>query len=284
MSHPIRTLVVGVASPDASDPALVPAVALARRLGAALHVVHAVAGVPARALDEAVRVHARGVPVTCHVRKGPPAELLCQVAREVSAELLVLGATRGRRVWRQFLGSTVEAVVRCAPAPVLVVREPAAPAVRHVLLTPDLSPAGEELHERGLDVVKALFGGDDPELRALLAVQDAGLPPVLSRAMVERIAQREIDRFLRERRPRGKAVQGRVRVGNPADEILAEAAEWQAGLIVLGVYGCDGSAGLPLDRVTGTVLRRAGASVLVVPAAAAPTDEPAAAVPLSVAG
>ena len=283
MSHPIRTLVVGAASPDASDPALVPAVALARRLGAALHVVHAVVGAPTRALGEAVRAHAPGVPVTCHVRKGLPAEWLCEVAREVSAELLVLGATRRRRVWRQFLGSTVEGVVRCATAPVLVVGE-AAPAVRHVLLTPDLSPAGEEVYERGLDVVKALFGSDDPELRALLAVQDAGLPPVLSRAVVERIAQREIDRFLRERRPRGKAVQGRVRVGDPAEEILAEAAEWQADLIVLGVYGCDGGADLPLDRVTGTVLRRAGASVLVVPAAAAPTDEPAAAVPLSAGG
>lgn len=57
-----------------------------------------------------------------HVRTGSIAEEICNLASEISADLLVVG-THGRRgVQRLWLGSVAEKTVRRAPCPVLVAR------------------------------------------------------------------------------------------------------------------------------------------------------------------
>lgn len=57
-----------------------------------------------------------------HVRIEGPAEEIAQLASDLEADLVVVG-THGRRGLRRLLlGSVAEAVVRLAPAPVLVVR------------------------------------------------------------------------------------------------------------------------------------------------------------------
>jgi nucleotide-binding universal stress UspA family protein len=57
-----------------------------------------------------------------HVRVGRPDQQLVQLARELKADLLVVG-THGRTgLERMFLGSVAERVLRSAPCPVLVVR------------------------------------------------------------------------------------------------------------------------------------------------------------------
>jgi len=57
------------------------------------------------------------------VREGTPHREIAEAARELSADLIVI-ATKGRRgLARVLLGSTTEKVVRFAPCPVLVVRE-----------------------------------------------------------------------------------------------------------------------------------------------------------------
>jgi nucleotide-binding universal stress UspA family protein len=61
--------------------------------------------------------------VKCHVRVGPaPADEVVAFARELDADLIVVG-THGRRgVKRLLLGSVAEAIARRAACPVLVVR------------------------------------------------------------------------------------------------------------------------------------------------------------------
>jgi nucleotide-binding universal stress UspA family protein len=56
------------------------------------------------------------------LRTGDARDMICQAAKEVGADLIVMG-THGRRgVTRALLGSVTESVVRMAPCPVLTVR------------------------------------------------------------------------------------------------------------------------------------------------------------------
>lgn len=76
---------------------------------------------------ETVEAWADG-PVTTAVREGRPAPEICTYARDVDADLIVVG-TRGRHGEnRLLLGSVAERLVRTAPVPVLTVRrlDPAA--------------------------------------------------------------------------------------------------------------------------------------------------------------
>jgi len=289
MSEPIRRIMVGVATPDGSDPVLATALALARAAGATLHVAYAF-DLPApvqsayaraasldstvldryvdevrRGLEAQVGARAGGVTVVCHVVVGAASECICRLAHEVAADLLVVGTTRRNRTWSRSLGATAEGIVWRSAVPVLVVTRPPGQEVRRVLLTSDLSALSAEVHERGLDVVGAFFHRGAPETRCLLVVQDAELPFARSGETLEHVAQRELDRCLGERRPRGRAVQGKVRIGCPSDEILAEATDWQADLVLLGVQGRAGPGPLRVGRVTGEVLRGAGRNVLVIP-------------------
>jgi nucleotide-binding universal stress UspA family protein len=60
------------------------------------------------------------------------------------------------------------------------------------------------------------------------------------------------------------AVRMHVRVGTPADEIVALAKELDADLIVVGTHGRRGVRRLLLGSVARAILRHAGCPVLVV--------------------
>ena len=277
MLHPMRTIVAGVASPDAPDPLLPHAAETARALGATLHVVHAYdpggedgardAAELLRRLEARVGADAPGTAVVCHVAEGEATECLPRVARAVGAGLVVVGATRKNRIWRHFLGTTAEGVVRRAEVPVLVQRSSLADGPRRVLLATDLSEAGVEVHERGLDAAGALCPGCAPDVRSLLVVEDGAAPPA-PRAAREEEAQRRLDAFVRGRRPRARGVQCKVRLGVTADEILAEASEWAADLVVVGTAGHAGAPPHHLGATAGATLRGAPCNVLAVPSAA----------------
>ncbi|HEY2774939.1 MAG TPA: universal stress protein [Candidatus Binatia bacterium] len=80
-------------------------------------------------LDSWVKRHAKGEPATrVIVRRGEAHEVLCQVAAETGASVIVI-ATHGRKGFSHaLLGSVTERVLRDAPCPVLVVR-PKAPVI-----------------------------------------------------------------------------------------------------------------------------------------------------------
>lgn len=64
------------------------------------------------------------IPTSTRVVAGVPFDQITRVAKKIEADLIVI-ATHGRRGFkRALLGSTAENVVRHAPCPVLVVREP----------------------------------------------------------------------------------------------------------------------------------------------------------------
>ncbi len=138
----------------ASEPALKLALDLARRLGAALTVVHAteppypratmlggdtfsadelelLTGIARRGeaaalrvLQDELRAHEGkdSLPVEVVVRQGIPVDIVCRVARELSSDLLVVGTHARKGLEHALLGSVAERLVRTSPCPVLVVR------------------------------------------------------------------------------------------------------------------------------------------------------------------
>jgi nucleotide-binding universal stress UspA family protein len=291
-----RTIVVGVATVEDLDTALAPAIRLADSIGAELHVVHAFeppdpmvlsdgALLSASPLDASYvsRVIETVVPrleaqvrrfaedpsrVVVHALPGVPHARLTGFASEIGADLLVVGATRRGRVWREILGTTAERVLRWSRVPVLVVHQPFLGPVKRVLMTTDLSDLSASVHHRALDVLEMLFSDAPPEVRSLLVVDNrVALATALVTDSIERLGRAAVERFLDARQP-GPAVEPVARVGDPCNEIVVEAQAWRADLLVLGTHGRKGISRFVFGSVAAAVLRDANRNVLVIPASA----------------
>jgi nucleotide-binding universal stress UspA family protein len=147
MSHSpdsIRRILVPHDFSDSANRALDYAVALASRLGAAVTVIHAyevpvygfaegpvvtveiggqIEAAARGAMDAlAKRTKPAGVDVSFFLRQGPAWSEINAVAKEVGADLVVIGSHGRQGISRALLGSVAERVVRTAPCPVLTVR------------------------------------------------------------------------------------------------------------------------------------------------------------------
>nr|MBA2670449.1 universal stress protein [Gemmatimonadota bacterium] len=217
-------------------------------------------------LENRVRALASGANVICHVRRGAVSACLGELSVTIGADLLIVGAARRGRTWRHHLGSAAEGVIRASGVPVLVLRQPLARDVTRVLLTSDLSDRSEGVLARGFALVAALFASSEPEYRSLVVVHydpESAVP--LRPEVLTEVATTELNRLL-ERSLRGEhSVVGKVRIGEPADEVLCEASEWQADLLVVGAHGRPGNHDFLLGSVAGSTLRGASCNVLVVP-------------------
>jgi nucleotide-binding universal stress UspA family protein len=146
----IQTILVPVDFSGESFRAVDFALALARRFGATVHLVHVYEGKPqfssmvntpelfsdpaielfsdreiaGRLKNEVQCKFSIDLPrQDCHFRTGRPSTEICAAAHKLNADLIVI-ATHGRTGLKHLtLGSTVEKTVRHAPCPVLVVRE-----------------------------------------------------------------------------------------------------------------------------------------------------------------
>jgi nucleotide-binding universal stress UspA family protein len=142
-----RTIVVGTDGSDTAQEAVRQATALARLTGADLHVltaygaataVTALAGAAGYAtealsmpqqrlaaeglLDSALAgVDTDGVGVTAHARQGEPADVLIDLASELSADLIVVGSRGMTGARRFFLGSVPNRVAHHAECAVHIV-------------------------------------------------------------------------------------------------------------------------------------------------------------------
>lgn len=268
MPSPIRRLVAGVATLRPDDPALAAGVRLSARLGAELHLVHVAAtaaGEPLDALREAAESAAPGAPgVRCRVVTGIPGQRLLEAAAEVEASLLVLAHTRRTALASAVMGTTASHVIRTSRIPVLVVREPLPDRPLRVLLTTDLSRHAAFAHAWGGGVARALCAPDAAEMRSLLVTPPVPGEPAISRDHGDVNAARDLLDFLLAEVPATSSAP-RVRHGDAALEIVHEAREWNADLLVLGTHGRRGVERMLLGSVAETVLQRAPCATLVIP-------------------
>ncbi|HEU0012592.1 MAG TPA: universal stress protein [Longimicrobium sp.] len=289
MSTPVRNIVVGVAPAAGEHPALDAALQLAAAVGATLHVVRAyepftALGAPLtpeyaaalvqasspeamRALlEEDVRARTDYAPLELCAAAGSAEAVLADYAERVRAELLVVGARRHGPVGRALLGGTAKALIREAEVPVLVVHEPFRHPLRRVLLSTDLSDLSALVHERALDLVEQLFPGAEPQVASVLVIGAAPALPAPLQGDVLGVADQELTRWLRSRRPRPYRLVGRVRKGEARGRIVAEARESRTDLLVLGTHARRGVRRLLAGSVAAGVVAAAQCNVLVIPA------------------
>ena len=76
----------------------------------------------AEAIVEQLAKERTGLHVSTRVDLGQPAEVICEVAKSMGADLVVVGARGHNAAQRFLLGSISDRVVHHAPCPVLVVR------------------------------------------------------------------------------------------------------------------------------------------------------------------
>ncbi|HEY2508309.1 MAG TPA: universal stress protein [Streptosporangiaceae bacterium] len=132
-----QTVVVGADASDTAADAVRQAIELVQLTGGKLHVVSAYrpqhltapeteqGGFETGDLAESVladhgsRARAVGVEVETHARVGAAAEVICEVATEVGADLIVVG-NKGMIGMRRVLGSVPNSVAHNAPCSVLI--------------------------------------------------------------------------------------------------------------------------------------------------------------------
>lgn len=139
--RPVRTILCAVDFSRTSEEALREAVELAETSDARVHVVHcwelaafahpnselAVSHERQLRQDLEGLVHryaARKAPLVPVIRRGIHYVEIVELAREVSADLVVIGTEGKTGLAHLFLGSVAERVVRSSPVPVLTVRPP----------------------------------------------------------------------------------------------------------------------------------------------------------------
>jgi nucleotide-binding universal stress UspA family protein len=225
-------------------------------------------------LEEAVREHPVDGGVVCRAIAGSASSAIDRVADAVSADLIIVGATRHGAVGRQFLGTTAGRVIREACAPVLVLREAPRSPVQRVLLANDLSEPSTHAHHAGIETTRLLWGQGDLQFRSLLVIPyDPWFSLPVDQQPLRDGAEARLRRWLDEQRPHGVPLSTGVRIGNPAEEIITEAAEWKADLVVVGTHGRSGLPRLLLGSVAEAVLRDAPCNTLVIPNAPAPRGQ-----------
>ena len=279
----IRTVLIGTDLDRDSDALVSTGVQVARAAGAKIHLAFSFAppvaylselgaGVndPVLAQEEqrcreALENQARQAGIAgseLHVRRGAPHRMLADLAAEIGADLLVVGATGGGRLHRR-LGSTADRVLRRAHCPVLVVRGSLPVPPRRVLAPVDLSPLSAEAFERGLGVLAALGAAPEVEALFVLSVLERQTSFDFTPEQIDRLAAEKLESFVEGR----AGVERKVRTGNAREEIFEEIAGYRPDLVLLGTHGLGGFDRFAIGSVAADVTREAPCSVLVVPPA-----------------
>jgi nucleotide-binding universal stress UspA family protein len=219
---------------------------------------------------------------SCLVRIGLPHAQTLEVAREVQADLLVLGTQGQTGASRVFFGSTVARVLRETSVPVLAIGpgsrglvedDADGPAlhVDRIVVGVDFS----EMTPHTVHTAALLAGRWGCRLQLLHAVDEAHgmerwrrLVDAHQHNRVAR-AKKELTMLADEVRNGTKPVQVETAIGTPELVIAAAGAERDRTLLVLGLRSQQGIVGQQPGSIAYRVLCLSEAPVLVVPPVAA---------------
>lgn len=299
----IKTVLVPLDFSPAAMEMLGYAASLAKRFRAALHLIHVyppdeAAVVPGAGdiirqtaeelfRDQLLPSHREQVgafgPHNCHVSSGAAYQEICELAREIKADLIVL-ATRGHTgLKRVLLGSTAERVVRLAPCPVLVVRQKKQKSraatrrgarqsefnVRKILVPVDFSQCSlagamhAALLAKTLEATVCFIHVLYPPSTVFV---DQVIGEISQRDELERADARfNMEAFMKLDFLRGIKSESEIRVGYPIDEICAESSRPDIDWVVTSTHGRTGFNRMLLGSVAEHVVRYAACPVMVVP-------------------
>jgi nucleotide-binding universal stress UspA family protein len=284
-----RSILVPLDGSAFGEHALPLALAIARRSGAALHVVHVhdvgsdrlltfytldpgvAQGERDYLASVAKRLTARaGVSVHPAFLKGETAEVLLGHAAATGADLVAM-TTHGRGPLSRFwLGSVADEMARRSPVPLLLVRPQEPPPdlaedviLRHLLIPLDGSPFAEQILAPAVELGR-LMEADYTLLQVLPALPPASTTDFSPQEQLRTPAQAYLHRVAEPLRRQGLQVRTEVVVhSHPAAAILEESRSQVADLICLETHGRRGLPRVFLGSVADKVVRGAGGPVLL---------------------
>jgi nucleotide-binding universal stress UspA family protein len=219
-----------------------------------------------------------------HALRGRPSEQICQLARKINVDLIVM-STRGHTGLKHLtLGSTTERVVRYSPCPVLIVRQvnPAengngscktphvALHIRKILVPVDFSDCSRQ----GVEYAKRLA----KQFRATLVLLHSvyfqyhvtsdeyaryDYPLLVQEA--DKAAQQQMRELVHATESDGIKVESLLKTGHVGEQICDQARFHDADLIVTSTHGWTGFKHVLLGSTAEYVVNHARCPVLVVP-------------------
>lgn len=223
-----------------------------------------------RAAEEVVR--REGLAVSSTLRKGAVAHEILRAARELKADLIVLGSHGLSGLEGFLLGSVALNVVKHAPCSVLIGR-----TLRYHLANVVVGTDGSLPGEGALQLAAA-FPLPAATLHTLVHVlrpQHALLEllAIGQEPLYDRLRNAELEEQTRAKAllaagqklllSSGKEAEPVLRTGDPASEILAVIEEQRADLVIVGARGASLVEGLLTGSVADRLLAKAECSVLL---------------------
>lgn len=192
-----------------------------------------------------------------------PSNAVLQAAEEANADLIVIGS-RGLFQGEQVFGSVVRKISTHAPCDVLLTRARQDPTVppdtapyRRMLVATDGSATADRAARKGFALAK--------RLEADVALVFVGHPKTGELVLLDTVATMGEEA--------GVEAKTTIREGDPAQEIMSEAAEGDFDLVVVGNRGLAGAKALLLGSIPLTVAEYAACDVLIARTIAQSLDE-----------
>ena len=220
-----------------------------------------------------------------HLREGVPVfDVICRLAAEIPADLLVVQTRAFKGVKRFFLGSTAERLIQHSPCPILVDRRSAArspskplppgPALRveRILVPVDFSTLSQNglryaiqfarHFSAKLTVLHVLDLGYSERIDLSTMEHLKGFPGASVRQVLKK-ARQEMRKFV------GSVALGRVHseiaIGAPVEQISDYALANDFDLIITSTHGLTGFKHVLIGSTAERLVRRSRVPILVVP-------------------
>ena len=205
-------------------------------------------------------------PVDKRLEVGVPAEMICSVAEEIHADLILIGARGVGQIQELVLGSVSHRVLTHAHCPVFIIKQPLAEIKKILLPLQDLEDvervkgflANHPFHAQVEIIVFTVVPIPRSIFRAGVSAPESEVQQALESA------ETFMDKSVAELKSTSYAVTGLVGMGAPAETILEQETEAQPDLIVMGSHHPSAISRVVLGSVSHTVLHRSSCPVLLL--------------------
>ncbi len=239
-------------------------------------------------------------PCEAHELSGIPHFVICEVAKKIGADLIVMGTHGWSGIDRILLGSTAERVVALAPCPVLTIKTtspqgkalsyatdqeiqhlrvlppPETCSPRHVVVAVDFSDCSQDAVEfafyiaREFDVKVTLVHVEDLPSYSL----DFNLTYLETQKEKRIQADKHMKELCRLFEDKGVSASCVQKVPPVQEAILDTIQETNANLLVMGTHGRTGLSRLVMGSVASGILRKATIPIVTVHAGKYSPDHP----------
>lgn len=212
-----------------------------------------------------VDLHGMDDKATILIEEGEPAETIVNVAEKHNCELIVIGVARNEMLGRFSLGRTVDYLARQSGVPLLVVKNRARGAYRHVVVATDFS----ESSRHALDAAAGFF--PDQELIVFHAYE----PPLAGRMAdsvahredFRKVAEQDCEAFLRDfdrSKPGSRRPRVLIEYGAPSRLLHDYVVDRGADLAVIGTHGRSALLEVMIGSVAKTILDDVPCDILLI--------------------